>query len=112
MVVFFRLCRFLPNYKTHLEMALKFTNPSTFFAGPSGVGKTFWMLRFVSHLKDLCLQVKKMLFYYEVWQTIFHEHMDKITFRHESPSLEDLKDAEDSLLILDDLMYSISITLF
>ena len=88
-------------------MSLKFENPCSFLlAGPSNVGKTFWILRLIKHLPQLCPQIKRIIFHYEVWQDVFNQFSNSITFHQGLPTLEDLKAAKNSLLILDDLMHA------
>ena len=44
-----------------------FQNPNSFvIAGPSGVGKTFWVFRFVDSLKEFCPEIERVVYHYEV----------------------------------------------
>lgn len=94
-------------YQTAKRMSLKFNNPASFLvSGSSGSGKTVWTLRFISHLNTLCPEIKCIYYYYEVWQQIFAQYTEKITFRQGLPTLEQLKDSRKSLIVLDDLMFA------
>lgn len=87
-------------------MALRFENPASFIlSGASGVGKTFWMIRFVKHLKEICSEINRVIYHYEVWQKVFNEYTNEIDFYQGPPSLESLKEAKNALVILDDLMH-------
>ena len=74
-------------------MSLQFENPSSFIvAGPSGVGKTFWVQRFVDSLKDFCPEIKRVIYHYEVWQKPFNQYVNKIDFKQGVPNIEELKE--------------------
>ena len=88
-------------------MSLRFQNPTSFVvSGPSGVGKSYWVLRFIDSLKQLCPEIKQVIYHYEVWQAMFDRYTDKINFKQGVPSLEDLKESRDAFLVLDDLMFA------
>ena len=54
-------------------MSLQFQNPISFVvSGPSGVGKSYWVLRFIDSLKQLCPEIKQVV--YEVWQAMFDRY--------------------------------------
>ena len=95
------------HHKSKLEvMSLKFQNPCSFvFAGPSSVGKTFMIFRFVDHLHEMCPEIEKVHYFYEMWQPKFQQYLDKVTFHHGPPTTEVLKNCSNSLVILDDLMF-------
>ena len=81
-------------------MSLRFENPTSFVvSGPSGVGKSYWVLRFIDSLKQV-------VYHYEVWQEMFDRYTDKVKFKQGMPSLEDLKESRDAFLVLDDLMFA------
>ena len=62
-------------------MSLKFGNPVSFIiSGPSGVGKTKWILRLVDNIDKICLGINQIFYCYKVWQGIFNEYSEKITF--------------------------------
>ena len=89
------------------NMSLKFENPSSFLlSGASGCGKTFWILKFIDHIHQICPEIKRIFYYYEIWQKCFESYTDKVIFRQGPPDLAKLKEAKDSLVILDDLMFS------
>jgi len=89
-------------------MALQLQNPSSILlAGPSGVGKTFWVFRFIDHINEM-LEPKptEILYFYHQWQPIFEQYLDKITFKQGLPTLEALGETKEcKLVILDDLMH-------
>ena len=88
-------------------MSLRFQNPSSFIiAGPSGVGKTFWIFRFVDSLKEFCPEVERVVYHYEIWQELFDKHANKIDFKQGVPNLEDLKEYRNAFVVLDDLMFA------
>ena len=88
-------------------MSLRFQNPTSFVvSGPSGVGKSYWVLRFIDSLKQLCPEIKQVIYQYEVWQAMFDRYTDKINFKQGMPSLEDLKESRDAFLVLDDLIFA------
>ena len=88
-------------------MSLRFQNPTSFVvSGPSGVGKSYWVLCFIDSLKQLCPEIKQVVYHYEVWQAMFDCYTDKINFKQGMPSLEDVKESRDAFLILDDLMFA------
>ena len=86
-------------------MALKFENRFV-ISGPSGVGKTKWILRLVDNIDKICPEINQIFYCYEVWQNIFNEYSEKITFRQGPPVLDDFKNFENCLLILDDMMFT------
>ena len=44
-------------------MALKFQNPTSFnISGPSGVGKTKWILRLVNNIDKICPGINQIFF--------------------------------------------------
>ena len=61
---------------------------------------------FIDSLKQLCPEIKQVVYHYEVWQAIFDRYTDKINFKQGMPSLEDLKESRDAFLVLDDLMFA------
>ena len=88
-------------------MSLRFQNPSSFIiAGPSGVGKTFWVFRFVDSLKEFCPEIERVIYHYEIWQELFDKHANKIDFKQAVPNLEDLKEYQNAFVVLDDLMFA------
>ena len=89
-------------------MSLKVENPASFLlAGASGVGKTYWIFRFIDHRNEIFTEkIEKMLYFYEVWQPIFERYVDQVEFIQGPPNVEELKNADRKLVILDDLMNS------
>ena len=86
-------------------MSLRFQNPSSLIiAGPSGVGKTFWVFRFVDSLKEFCPEIERVV--YEIWQELFNKHANRIDFKQGVPNLEDLKEYQNAFVVLDDLMFA------
>ena len=88
-------------------MSLRFQNQTNFaVSGPSGVGKSYRVLRFIDSLKQLCPEIKQVVYHYEVWQKMFDRHTDKVNFKQGMPSLEELKESRDTFLVLDGLMFA------
>ena len=88
-------------------MPLWFENPSSFIvAGPSSVGKTFWVLQFVDSLKDFCPEIERVVYHYEVWQKLFHQYANKIDFKQSVPNVEESKEYQNAFIILDDLTFA------
>ena len=83
-------------------MSLRFQNPTSFVvSGPSGVGKSYWVLRFIDSLKQFCPEIKQVVYHYEVWQEMFDCYKTL-----NMPSLEDLKESQDAFFVPDDLMFA------
>ena len=88
-------------------MSLRFQNSSSFIvAGPSAVGKTFWVLSFVDILKEFCREIERVVYHYEVWQELFDKYANKIDFKQGVPNVKDLKEYQNALVILDDIMFA------
>ena len=88
-------------------MSLWFENPSSFIVvGLSGIGKTFWVLQFVDSLKDFCPEIKRVVYHYEIWQKLFNQYANKIDFKQGVPNVEELKEYQNTFVILDDLMFA------
>ena len=86
-------------------MALKFKNPAFFIiSGPSGVGKTKWIPSLVYDIDKICSRINQIFYCYKVWQGIFNEYSEKIRCRQGPPVLDDFKEFENCLFILDDMM--------
>ena len=94
-------------------MSLKVNNPSSFvLAGYSGVGKTYWIFRFIDHIgKIISPKLEKILYFYEIWQPTFQDYMHKVQFIQGMPDLETLRTPERKIVILDDLMHEDSMLL-
>ena len=88
-------------------MSLQFQNLSNFIVpGPLGVSQTFWVFRLVDSLTDLCPEIERIVYHYEVWQKTFDEYANDIKFKQGVPSVEDLKEYQNAFVILDDLMFA------
>ena len=72
-------------------MALKFENPASFVISGPGVGKTKWILCLVDNIDKICPGINQVFYCCEVWQGIFNEYSEKITFRHDPPVFDDFK---------------------
>ena len=47
-------------------------------AGYSGVGKTYWIFRFIDHVDEIITpKMEKNLYFYEIWQPKFQDYMHK-----------------------------------
>ena len=83
----------------------RFQNPCSFLlCGPSSSGKTQFIFRLIEHLPKMCADLKGVCYFYDTWQSSFEPLMDRVTFKRGIPSLDDLKQAERHLVVLDDLM--------
>ena len=89
-------------------MSLKLENPcSIVISGASGTGKTNLVLRLIDHVQEMFNNsIKRIVFFYEVWQTSYEAYLQKVEFLQGLPTEEFLKQAKDSLIILDDQMHS------
>ena len=85
-------------------MALRVDNPVSFLvSGPSGVGKTHWIFRLIEHRNEIFTKkIEKILYFYDTYQKKFDQYIDSIQFIQGLPSLEILKDASQSFVVLDD----------
>ena len=73
-------------------MSLKFNNPCSFlFAGASGVGKTYFVFQLIESLNEMCPQIEKVHYFYEMWQTKFQEYLGKVVFHHGAQTIEKLE---------------------
>ena len=73
--------------------------------GPSGSGKTNFVFRFIVHAKAISgREPKKILFFYQVYQSAFDRYANKVDFRYRLPAKNDLGEVRDGILVLDDIM--------
>ena len=88
-------------------MALRVDPPSSFLlSGPSGSGKTHWIFRFIENRNEIFTErIEKILNFYDMHQKKFDQYIDSIQFIQGLPSQEILKDASQSLVVLDDLIH-------
>ena len=88
-------------------MALKVDNPASFLiSGPSGIGKSHWIFRLIEHRNEIFTEkIEKFFYFYDTYQKKFDQFVDSIEFIQGLPSLEILKDASQSLVVLDDLIH-------
>ena len=88
-------------------MALKVDNPASFLiSGPSQSGKTHWIFRLIEHRNEIFTEkIEKFFCFYDTYQKKFDQFVDSIEFIQGLPSLEILKDASQSLVVLDDLIH-------
>ena len=81
-------------------MSLRFHHPTSFVvSGPSGVGKSYWVLLLIDSLKQLCPEIKRAVYHYKVWQKMFDHYANKVNFKQGMSSLEDLKESGDTFLM-------------
>ena len=91
-------------------MALALLNsPSTFIiSGPSGSGKTEFVYKLITNAKDLFEEpLDKIYYFYGVWQSRFDQIYEGQVVEYfkglpDYPFLEDLKEENHKLLIIDD----------
>ena len=77
-------------------MSLQFQNSTSFVVSrPFGVGKSYWVLRFIDSPKQLCPEIKQIVYHYKVWQEMFNRYKTL-----NIPSLEDLQESRDAFLVL------------
>ena len=75
-------------------MSLRFQNSTSFVVSkPSGVEKSYWVLRFIDSLKQLCSEIKQVVYHYKEWQEMFDRYTDKVSFKQGTSSLEGLKES-------------------
>ena len=89
-------------------MSLKLENPcSIVISGASGTGKTNLVVRLIDHVQEMFSNsMKRIVFFYEVWQTSYEAYLQKVEFLRGLPTEEFLKQAKDYLIILDNQMHS------
>ena len=88
-------------------MALR-VDPTSFFllSGPSQSGKTHWIFCFIENRNEIFTEkIKKILHLYDTYQKKFDQLIESIQFIQGLPSLEILKDASQSLVVLDYLIH-------
>ena len=88
-------------------MALRVDNPACFLvSGPSGIGKSHWIFRLIEHRNEIFTKKnRKKIFFYDTYQKKFDQYIDSIEFIQGLHSLEILKDASQSFVVLDDLIH-------
>ena len=59
----------------------------------------------VDNIDIICSRIKQIFYRYEVCQGIFDEYSEKIRFRQGPPVIDNFKEFENCLLILDDMMF-------
>ena len=68
--------------------------------------KTHWIVCFIEHRNEIFTKkIEKILYFFDTYQKKFNWHVDSIQFIQGLPSLEILKDASQSLVVLDDLIH-------
>ena len=74
-------------------MSLKLENPcSIVISGASGTGKTNLVLRLIDHIQEMFSNsIKRIVFFYEVWQTSYEAYLQKVEFLQGLPTEEFLK---------------------
>ena len=89
------------------KYGVKSRPPSSFLlSGPSGSGKTHWIFRFIENRNKIFTErIEKILYFYDMHQKKFDQYIDSIQFIQGLPSQEILKDASQSLVVLDDLIH-------
>jgi hypothetical protein len=85
-------------------MALEWKHPFTaIVAGPTGCGKTSFVLKFVEHAAQVVVPAPShILWCYGTYQDIFHK-VSNVDFHEGIPDINDIQ--KGSLVILDDLMH-------
>ena len=84
---------------------LPFSHPFTcIVAGPTGCGKTSFVLRLIDNVDTMIEpSPNKITYYFTEYQSIFdrYQHVD---FRQGVPKLDEIDDMRNALVILDDMM--------
>ena len=85
--------------------------------GPTGSGKSFFVMRLLKNMDQMLSEkVKKIYYFYNNWQKIFDQvSNDNIEFRQGLPSEEDFKQnytSEHSIVVIDDLQISALSSIF
>jgi len=93
---------------------MKFELPlNILVAGPTKCGKSEWIKRLILEADEIFQPVPARIIYcYSVWTDGYDELEDKVEFRKDIPSNQELREwwvenRAETLLILDDLMHSI-----
>ena len=88
-------------------MVLKLTSPASFLVcGPSCSGKTYWVFRFIKNRNEIFTEkIERVLYFNDTYQKKFNDYLNDNEFIQGIPTLEILKLADRSLLVLDDLMH-------
>ena len=92
------------------EIDVGFAAPmSLVVAGPSGVGKTKFVRKFLENASRLMngATPRRVYWYYAYWQSDYAEMSADlgVVFRQGLPSGDDLAEGEDCLVVMDDLSY-------
>ena len=84
---------------------LPFSHPFTcIVSGPTGCGKTSFVLRLVDNVDSVIAPPPDKIFYYFTeYQSIFDRY-PHVTFRQGVPKSDEIEDMHDALVILDDMM--------
>ena len=90
-----------------VNMALRVDNSVSFLiSGPLGIGKSHWIFCLIEHRNEIFTEkIEKIFYFYDPYQKKFDQFVDSIKFIQGLPSLEILKDASQSLVVLDDLIH-------
>ena len=88
-------------------MALRVDTPSSFLlSGPIQSGKTHWIFCLIENRNEIFTEkIEKFLYFYDTYQKKFDQYINSIQFIQGLPSLEILKDASQSLVVLHDLIH-------
>ena len=84
---------------------LPFSHPFTcIVSGPTGCGKTSFVLRLVDNVDTMIAPPPdKIIYYFTEYQSIFDRY-PHVTFRQGVPKSDEIEDMHDALVILDDMM--------
>lgn len=88
-----------------MRMELQWVHPfSAIVAGPSGSGKSFFVIKFVEHLESLMnTKFQNIYWHYSEWLTKL-KSQTSIIFKEGIPDISEIDTTQPNLIIIDDLM--------
>lgn len=86
-------------------MELKWLHPfSAIIAGPSGSGKSVFVIKFIEHLKYMCnITFESIYWHYSEWLPEVNNKMN-IIYKEGLPNINEIDTSKPNLIIVDDLM--------
>jgi len=94
-----------PTERTRSTAVLPFKRPFTAICcGSTESGKTLFVLRLVENIETMIEPPpKSAVYYFMEYQPVFDEY-PQIDFRHGVPTVRELEEARDTLIMCDDMM--------
>lgn len=95
----------MPTERTRSTAVLPFKHPFTAICcGSTGSGKTLFVLRLVENMETMIEPPpKSTVYYFMEYQPVFDEY-PQIDFRQGVPTVRELEEARDTLIVCDDMM--------